>query len=352
MTLLDDAEKDPIRFDFFVVMRHLERNPPDRPSAKPRIGRSASLAQELVRLGQDTYLEFPDSNLARVTLAEGMPPSILVRFLGLLGPQGALPNATTEEALGYVLARDESFPRFLDLFNHRFLQLFFRAWADSRPIVQNDRHDDDSFVAYVGAPCGLGSPVFHDLDSVADDAKLSFAGLLAPAARGASRLAAMLTGLLGVNVEVDEFVGFRLELDDTELTRLGRNNARIGADTMLGRTSLSAQDKFRVRLFAADMPQYRRFLPSGDLAEPLADLVYFYMGDEFDWDAELALPAGKVEPVRLSRSGQLGWTTWLSPNWADTETTLRCDARFHPAERLRRKRAEAARAQARTRGTA
>ncbi len=33
--------------------------------------------------------------------------------------------------------------------------------------------------------------------------------------------------------------------------------------------------------------------------EPLADAVFFYIGDELDWDVELAIPAGAVAPVRL-----------------------------------------------------
>ena len=38
-----------------------------------------------------------------------------------------------------MLMRDDAFPRFLDILNHRFLQLFFRAWADARPVAQHDR---------------------------------------------------------------------------------------------------------------------------------------------------------------------------------------------------------------------
>src|SRR5207244_11417908 len=64
---------------------------------------------------------------------------VFVRHLGLLGPQGALPLSTTEEAYHYALAHDDAFPRFLDLFNHRFIQLFFRAWADARPDRKSTR---------------------------------------------------------------------------------------------------------------------------------------------------------------------------------------------------------------------
>ena len=70
-------------------------------------------------------------------------------------------------------------------------------------------------------------------------------------------------------------------------------------------------------------------------------MVFFYIGDQLDWEVELAIPAGEVEPARLGNFGQLGWTSWMAPNWAATEA-YRCDARFHPADRLRQKRQQQA----------
>jgi type VI secretion system protein ImpH len=51
----------------------------------------------------------------------------------------------------------------------------------------------------------------------------------------------------------------------------------------------------------------------------------------------LAIPTGAAEPIRLGRFGQLGWTTWMAPNWTSIERYRR-DARFHPAERMKHKR--------------
>src|SRR5262249_59047534 len=64
-TFLEQAAKEPWRFDFFTMMRRLERTFPDR----PRIGDSASLHEEFVLLGQDPFLDFSAANLVR-----GAPP--------------------------------------------------------------------------------------------------------------------------------------------------------------------------------------------------------------------------------------------------------------------------------------
>lgn len=141
-----------------------------------------------------------------------------------------------------------------------------------------------------------------------------------------------------MEAEIEQFVGSRLLIDEAERSKLGA--ASLGTDTLLGASFYSVQDKICIRIYVADMKGYRRFLPEGDNCEPLADMVFFYVGDELDWDLELAIPAKSVEPIKLGRAGDLGWTTWLSPDWAATET-YRCDARFHPAERMRAKRTKA-----------
>jgi len=332
-SLLRELAAEPWRFDYFTVLRHLERFH----EHLPRIGDSASLRDELVLLGQDPFMEFPASNLARVEQSEDKQLKVFVKYMGMLGPQGALPLATTEEAYHYILANDDAFPRFLDIFNHRFIQLFFRAWANSRPIAQHDRPKQDRFLAYIGSAVGIGSEPYRNLDSIPDAAKICFAGLLGAQAKSASRLVGAICGLFEVRAEVDEFVGTRLMLDAGEYTILGRRHNVLGEDAMLGRGVYSVQDKIRIRIYTRSLAQYTRFLPSGDLCEPLADLVYFYNGDQLDWDAELAIPSSAVEPTCLGRFGQLGWTTWMAPDWATTEAYRR-DARFHPAERMERKR--------------
>jgi type VI secretion system protein ImpH len=118
---------------------------------------------------------------------------------------------------------------------------------------------------------------------------------------------------------------------------LGQRYNMLGEDALLGRTVFSVQDKIRVRIFTKNLAQYIRFLPTGDLCEPLADLVFFYNGEQLDWDAELAIPSGATEPIRMGKFGQLGWTSWMAPNWTSTDAYRR-DARFHPAERMKHKR--------------
>ena len=323
----------PREHDFFAVLRHVDALRPEL----PRIGTALRPAQEVVRLGQDPELDFAPSALESFSAGARSVPRLGVRFFGLLGPQGPMPLHFTEYVRERLRSRgDATLARFLDIFHHRLLGLFYRAWADARPIVQRDRPESDRFITYIGAMIGVGSGPYRDLDSVPDAVKLSFSGLMSPQAKSASRLRALISGLFGVRAEVEQFVGNRLMIEPNDRSHLGAKNSVLGSDIVVGGAVYSIQDKVRLRIYTKNFADYMRFLPTGDRCPPLADAVFFYIGDQFEWEAELALPAGEAPPIRLGTSGQIGWTTWLSPNWTSTDP-YRCDARFHPAERVHRR---------------
>ena len=320
---------EPWRFDWLALMRRLEREHPE----KPRIGDSGARNQDFLSLSQNPYLEFPDSTLEAVSRDTQGRLRVVSRFLGLFGPQGALPLTTTDEAYDWLRHNDDAFPRFVDIVQARFLALFYRAWADARPIAQNDRPDEDRFRDYVGAVIGLGAAWFKNRDSVHDFVKLEYAGLLGARVKSSSRLRFFLTGLVGSRVEIEEFVGSWLTLDESERSRLGARNSGLGTDMMLGASCFTVSDKFRIRVYARNFEHYEQFLPGGPLADRIADAVYAYVGDEFDWELELAIPAGEIRAARMGLGARLGWTGWVAPNWSDTDQTWRADARFHLVSR-------------------
>ncbi|WMS44088.1 type VI secretion system baseplate subunit TssG [Acuticoccus sp. MNP-M23] len=321
---VDPAE--PFRYDLFTLLRRAERERPDH----PRIGEAGRRNRDLADLAQDPFFAFPASNVVRAGVDEAGRLSLAVQFLGLMGPMGALPLSVTEEAYQWQIHDDEAFARFLDIFNNRFIQLFYRAWADARPIAQHDRPDDDRFMRYVGAVVGLGLPAPQPPGAVADIAKTAYAGLLSARVKSASRLRSFLAGLFAVDVEVEEFVPTALALAPEDQSRLGMANSALGVDLMAGRTVLTFDEKIRIRVTVGSLGDYASFLPTGPNAVRLADAIDFYLGDELDWDIELALPTHLAPSATLGVAGQLGWTGWLNPQHQGQDKTVLADARFRP----------------------
>jgi type VI secretion system protein ImpH len=332
-----ELKLEPWRFDFLSVMRELERTYPD----KPRIGDSTVVAEDVVALGQDPYLEFPASNVWSFEETASGVPRLQSRFLGFFGPQGALPLSTTVEAYHWSSQRDPSFARFTDIFSNRFLQLFYRAWADARPIAQHDRPAEDRFMHYVGSITGIGSGPYMGRDSVEDIAKIPFAGLTASIVKSASRLKQLIRGIFRVDVDIEERIGSWLTFEPGDRMMLGASGSSLGLDTFLGGRVYSINEKVRIAIRTTSLDQYRGFLPSGGMSGRLADAVFYYLGHRYEFDVQLALPKRLAPPARLGVSGELGWTSWIAPDTGSAgEADLLSDARFDPMQR-RRSAAEA-----------
>jgi len=311
LKLTRDLEEKPHEFDFFQAVRRLECLYRE----KPRVGVSYHAKDDAFRLAQTPTLAFAPSTLAgfEPQTAEH-PPRLSVYSFGLLGPNGPLPLHLTE----YVRDRlrnsdDPTFARFLDVFHHRMLALFYRAWASAQPTVNFDRPDDDRFAIFIGSLFGLALPALRDRDALPDMAKLHLAGQLSCQTRHADGLQAMLGDFFKTQVDVEEFVGQWLELPHGSRWRLGETpeTGTLGLTTTVGASIWERQRKFRIVMGPMSMDDYKRMLPDRKSLDRLTALVRNYVGDEMMWDVKLKLDKEEVPPLVLGGAGQLGRTTWL-----------------------------------------
>jgi type VI secretion system protein ImpH len=328
--------KEPYRYDFFQALRRVEALFPN----KPRFGAALRPTDEPVRLAQEASLSF-----APATLASFQPPTgpsryarMEVRFFGLLGPNGPLPLHLTEYARERLMHEgDRTFARFLDVFHHRYISMFYRAWAQAQPTVSLDRPREDRFSSYVGALVGIGAPVMRNRDAVPDHAKLFYSGLLARHIRNSDGLAALLSGFFRIPVRLEQFVGHWLTLPVRDRTRLAGTAGSLGGGAMLGSRVWDRQHKFRIWIGPLDLAQYESFLPGGSAIAKMVAWVRQYVNFELDWDVRLVLVRTAVPRARLGQYGRLGWTTWLGrrdPRIADVD-----DLKLNPEDLLHTKRA-------------
>jgi type VI secretion system protein ImpH len=202
-------EKEAYRMHFFQVLRLIENAFPEL----PRIGESLRPRDDPLRFGQLPELKFHTTMIETMEPANAWhPPRLIVNFFGMLGPQGPMPTHFTE----YVRDRlrspvpDPTWVRFLDIFHHRFLSLFYRVHAMGDPVISLDRQDNDRFSTYVGSMFGLGTPALQHRDEMSDFAKLHFSGLLANRVRPASGI-----DIARIFQTADPAGAIRWPLDDT-----------------------------------------------------------------------------------------------------------------------------------------
>ena len=309
--LTGKLQRTPYKFGFYQALRRIECAFP----RAARFGEGAHSGDDPIRLGQEPSLAFAPATLAKYDPGEkGRRPLLSVYFFGLFGPNGALPMHLTEFARDRMRnVRDFAFSRFMDVFHHRMLSLFYRAWANAQPTVSLDRPDSDRFAVYIGSLAGLGMESMRHRDVMPDYAKFYFAGLLGAQTRNADGLKTVIASFFQVPVRIEEFVGGWLDIPEDSQWRLGESpqTGALGLTTTIGERTWSRQHKFRVVLGPVDYPGYERLLPGRGMLPLLVSIVRNYIGDELTWDMKVVLRADAVPTLSLDGTAQLGWTTWL-----------------------------------------
>lgn len=334
----------PSAYDLFFALRMLQARHPEL----PRFGRAQRPQAEPIRLGQDPSLAFAPATIAEVlpppALAPGQPERMTVWSFGLYGPNGPMPTHLTE----YVRERlrqhdDPTMARFADIFHHRLLLLFFRAWADAQPTASLDVAGADHFGRFLGSLVGIGEPSQLGRDAVPDHAKLFAAGHLTRWTRNPEGLASALQLYFGVPAQVQEFRLHHLELSADQQTRLlpFGGNTQLGVDAVVGSRVPDAQYGFRLRLGPMPLAAYLRLLPGAQEFRALVDWVRNYVGIEYAWDLQLVLKQADVPGVALGGQAQLGRSSWMLAGPARTDADdYRLDAERWLRQQRRPQRAD------------
>ena len=309
--LTDRLASSAYTFDFYQALRRLQCAYPD----KPPFGHAVRPVEDPVRFGQSPELSFAPSALDSFVPADGERLARLQqRFFGLLGPQGPMPLHFTEYVRDRSLNHaDPTLTAFLDLFHHRMISFFFRAWAENQRVVQHERADHDRFAAYIGSLFGMGMDSFLRRDHLDDTVKVHYAGRLACPTRHAEGLRAILADYFGHPTEIEQCVGRWMDIPPDSRLALGASpdTGTLGHTTIVGSRVWDCMQSFRIRMGPMGLAPFRALLPEGAHFNELRDWVRNYAGDALAWEVQLILKAEAVPQISLGTAGRLGWTTWL-----------------------------------------
>jgi type VI secretion system protein ImpH len=336
-------------FDFFQAVRLLEKIAPER---RP-VGQEAPPSAEAARFRAHLALSFPPSAIYQIDApAARLPgPTLTVTFMGLTGPSGVLPRHYTDLLLR--AARDLRGPEryaardWFDLFNHRLISLFYRAWTKYRFWLAYERGeyarpDPDLFTESLYSLIGLGGRALRNrlrvavrpragdaqpervLARVEDLALLYYGGFLAHRPRCAVSLERLLEDYFGIPVRVLQFQGQWLRLDPDSQSQLvpHARSGELGVNVVVGERVWDVRSKIRIRLGPLTYDRFVSFFPDPSPVPErksffkLMHLVRLYVGPGLKVDVQLVLKASEVPRCRmLARRGKaprLSWNSWLT----------------------------------------
>jgi type VI secretion system protein ImpH len=358
MTLEERLFDRPTAFQYFQAVQILEM-------LKDVNGRARGKIDELIRFKTFPTLNFPSSSVRSVRnrLFHSDKPHIFVNFMGLVGTQGALPLHYTLKVLSVnkLVKEDDLFTspllEWLDLFNHRFLSLFYQAWEKYRFSVifgqqariaertktSAYRQETDDFTQALLCLVGLGvdstrrrfrihafsaaddtQSEQEPLATIPDLALLHYSGNLSRQPRHALGLESMLSDYFGLAVEVDELTGQWLQLDESSQTRFTEtSNCLLGENVVAGDRIWDFNSMFRLCVGPLNYDQFVELLPDPSPSSHrksfflMSQMTRLYVGSEFDFEVQLLLLGNQVPECEFVEPGdgvlgaRLGWNTWL-----------------------------------------
>jgi len=277
-------------------------------------GFSQSRKNHTVRYKANASLSFPSSDIQSIGLWQENDKEfadVTVNFMGLFGPASPLPAFFTERIL-HAEADDTSVRDFLDVFNHRVLDLLQRVWEKYRYYQCYDRGNDD-FSQWMFSLVGISHIELCEYGDLSWSRLMPYAGLIALKVTNVEKMTKVIEGYFGIeNVEIDQCVQRDVKICADQLNQMGITNCGMGNDLVLGDSVLDRMGKFRLNLFDLTVEQFNQFLPGGTMNKSLRQLVKFLMTDQFD--VEIRLQAKGRSHLHSSMDGDnfmMGWNSCL-----------------------------------------
>lgn len=315
------------RYSFFQAVRLLEAAARDDAvdGQTPSLGDRTRPRNETVRISAAQGLHFPETEIAAAS--DGPRGRLVLKTLimGLSGPSGVLPEHYSAFVLREQRREGDALAEFFDIFNHRALSLFYRAWRKYRPssaVEADGAAGRDAISSVVAAACGLYGQALRERTGVKDVALLGYAGQLSRRA-DPEGLASILHDAISQPVRIEPFASGWVDIAHDERTRLsaGRGSwSVLGSNAVLGSRHWDAQRKFRIVIGPTTIEAFRDLLPGGPLHRRAADIARLAVGPGLDFDFEVRISRDAAPPLRIGdRDARLGWSSWL-PKGASRET--------------------------------
>lgn len=344
LNLVEQLQSEPQRFDFFQAARLLERaacmHPEKGELATDNVGALARPDQEAIHFTSRSSLAFNGSDVTKVTQNrisnyDTEENSVLqwqmeVAMMGLTGSQGVMPYYLSEIVLSELRKKSSALKDYLDLFNHRTISMFYEAWhkyqlaSNYERSQQSGTAKDDLFTDALLSISGIGLSEQKYRSSIPDEQMVGFAGHFGRTICSAESLRSSISGMFGLNIEIDQFQGQWYDLPSDVHCRMpdadnpqGTNN-QLGVSTVIGARCYQAQNKFSVIIRPASEDEFMALAPGSKKLEELKSFIKLSVGGEQDFDIEIQLSDDQIPLKHLFESENyrplLGWNTHTDPD--------------------------------------
>ncbi len=308
--LVNQIVKNHSDFNFFQVVRLIEEA--SEVYNRLPIGYHHSMEDEALHFNTALSLIFPVHDISNINQPGGKKSyyEMSVSFLGIFGQTGALPEFYTEQMQRQARKKHTELADFLNLFNHRLISFYYRAWEKNNLFFSYQRSLKRGTIE-------------NKNNQTLKDSKLNkkhimyyYAGFFSQWPRNAINLAALLSDYFELPIKVSEFEATSqiLPKNSCSLLSYAHKNNQLNREVFLGRTLCSFQSKIQINIGPIDYTKFSELFPTKEKISAIYELAKFYISDGIILDIRLILSANSMPPLILTHKPMmhLAWNTWLS----------------------------------------
>ncbi len=300
--------KKPASADFVELVRNCDRGS----EGGRATGKADSVLQESLRFGQRPTLTSNEHTIADVTSQNVGNAKALVEVYspGLCGVDGPMPFDIT----GLVMSQsrnnyDYALQRFLDIINHRFISLYYRAIAQNSTAISFDDKKEDLVRQVQHALSGGDGKGEFALPPFAAEGS---AFCTMTASTGAAGLEILLRSYFGIDIKIETNVFGKYPIPKEVRCRLGkRDTATLGVNSQIGTHFFSNTKTFILTLGPLDFEKCTELLPGSRKYRHLSELVKFYLRKPIYFDLKFILNKNSLKGITLNGKYALGHSSFF-----------------------------------------
>lgn len=291
--------------------------------------------EEAVRFKSSASLSFPTRDVVALQKLSRGQFQLEVSFLGLHGSQSPMPGYYLDSLAWEEAQGENRLTDFLNVFNHRLLNLLHHIWRKYRYHICFKDGGLDEFSQRMFALVGLGSDVLRNNLKINNGKMLAYAGMLANPGRSPEIICGLISHCFDLHsVELHSWQKRLVDIDPEQQNRLGervkvkgrqyREKSVLGSNFSIGARIADRGGKFLLCINDLSRERFLSFLPNGSNYPSLMMFVSFIMRDQFAWDLRLGLADRQVGGMVLGdkQNNLLGWTSFLGTPEKEPNVTI------------------------------
>ncbi|KPZ55510.1 hypothetical protein AN391_02557 [Pseudoalteromonas sp. P1-13-1a] len=300
--------------DFYKAVFIIENQLKKRGLDYRHVGYDSNPKQELIKFTATQKFGYPGNSITKLEEAgfeDGLHKvNIQVSFMGLTGCSGALPQFYSELVMQRLRYKDTTMRDFYDMFNHRLISLYYRAWKKYKPSLNHINNDKkkDPYTQMLGL-----------LSGGYNEHQLHFSGLYSRKIRNAFDLQSVLGSYLGCEVKINQMVGQWYELKLQEQTALASQvmyegqHARLGVDSVIGKQVWDVSSSIEVHIKPNKPCKVKQLLPRGELFQLAKKITKDYIGNSIQFRLIIEADFTCLDTAQLLEDkAQLGINSFLA----------------------------------------